>query len=142
MKRNNALNLFIQKQKEVIENIEKSILIYKTDADLDEEDTIDPEDFSHQSESKDMQLRFEQHLKEEMHKLKILEAELKKESAIKFIESRNYLILLGLSVPMFKYNKSNIGISESAPIYNSLGNLLKGDDLKLGNTVEKIEDVF
>lgn len=142
MKRDNALNLFIKKQKEVIENIEKSILIYKTDADLDEEDTIDPEDFSHQSESKDMQLRFEQHLKEEMHKLKILEAELKKENAIKFIESKNYLILLGLAVPMFKYNKSNIGISESAPIYNSLGNLSKGDDLKLGNTVEKIEDVF
>ena len=142
MKRVNVLKLVIQKQKEVIENIEQSVLIYKADADLDEEDTMDPDDFSHQSESKDMQLRFEQHLKEENQKLKVLQSELEEENSLQFIESENYIILLGLSIPLFKYNKSIIGISEDAPIYSSLRKLTKGDELKLGNTTEKVEDIY
>lgn len=142
MKRVNVLKLIIQKQEEVIENIEQSVLIYKADADLDEEDTMDPDDFSHQSESKDMQLRFEQHLKEENQKLKVLQSELEEENSLQFIESENYIILLGLSIPLFKYNKSIIGISEDAPIYSSLRKLTKGDELKLGNTTEKVEDIY
>lgn len=142
MKRVNVLKLIIQKQEEVIENIEQSVLIYKADADLDEEDTMDPDDFSHQSESKDMQLRFEQHLKEENQKLKVLQSELDEGNSLQFIESENYIILLGLSIPLFKYNKSIIGISEDAPIYSSLRKLTKGDELKLGNTTEKVEDIY
>lgn len=142
MKRVNVLKLIIQKQEEVIENIEQSVLIYKADADLDEEDTMDPDDFSHQSESKDMQLRFEQHLKEENQKLKVLQSELDEGNSLQFIESENYIILLGLSIPLFKYNKSIIGISEDAPIYSSLRKLTKGDELKLGNTNEKVEDIY
>lgn len=142
MKRVNVLKLIIQKQEEVIENIEQSVLIYKADADLDEEDTMDPDDFSHQSESKDMQLRFEQHLKEENQKLKVLQSELEERNSLQFIESKNYIILLGLSIPLFKYNKSIIGISEDAPIYSSLRKLTKGDELKLGNTTEKVEDIY
>lgn len=142
MKRVNVLKLIIQKQEEVIENIEQSVLIYKADADLDEEDTMDPDDFSHQSESKDMQLRFEQHLKEENQKLKVLQSKLEERNSLQFIESKNYIILLGLSIPLFKYNKSIIGISEDAPIYSSLRKLTKGDELKLGNTTEKVEDIY
>lgn len=142
MKRINVLKLVIQKQEEIIENIEKSILIYKTDADLDEEDTIDPEDFSHQSESKEMQLRFEQHLKDEKQKLIVLQNELEGKNSLQIIESENYIILLGLSIPLFKNDKSIIGISEVAPIYNSLLKLSKGDKLKLGSASEKIEDIY
>lgn len=142
MKRVSVLKLVIQKQEEVIENIEKSILIYKSDADLDEEDTIDPEDFSHQSESKEMQLRFEQHLKDEKQKLSILQNEFEGKNSLQIIESENHIIILGLSLPLFKYNKSIIGISETAPIYNSLVKLSKGDKLKLGSTEENIEDIY
>ena len=142
MKRVNVLKQVIQKQEEVIENIKKSILIYRADADLDEEDTMDPDDFSHQSESKEMQLRFEQHLKDEKQKLNVLQNELEGKNSLRIIESENHVILLGLSIPLFKYNKSIIGISEDAPIYKSLLKLSKGDKLKLGTTSEKIEDIY
>lgn len=55
MKRDLILEKLIAEQRKVIESLQQSVNQYKSASDMDEESTHDPEDFSQQSQAKDMQ---------------------------------------------------------------------------------------
>lgn len=131
------LSAIVNEQLNLIESIKASIERYKHESDLDEDQTLDPEDYARQNEAKDMQLRYEKMLKSAMHNLKILEnakSETHKEIETgSLIETNECFIFVGLSVPVFKFEgKDVISVSEDAPVFKNLKAKKIGDTIEFG----------
>ncbi len=140
MNKNEIIKSIINEQNVVISTIENSVSRYKNASDIDENDSIDPEDFSHQDEAKEMQLRYEQILVQAKNNLDFLETYKNKESTKielgSLIETEDLYIFIGISLQQFKLNGKNvIAISEEAPIYNSIKGKTIGEKITIG-TIE------
>ncbi len=140
MNKNEIIKSIINEQNVVISTIENSVSRYKNASDIDENDSIDPEDFSHQDEAKEMQLRYEQILVQAKNNLDFLETYKNKETTKielgSLIETEDLYIFIGISLQQFKLNGKNvIAISEVAPIYNSIKEKTIGEKITIG-TIE------
>ncbi|GAA4080801.1 hypothetical protein GCM10022389_28620 [Flavobacterium cheonanense] len=140
MNKNEIIKNIINEQNVVISTIENSVSRYKNASDIDENDSIDPEDFSHQDEAKEMQLRYEQILVQAKNNLDFLETYKNKETTKielgSLIETEDLYIFIGISLQQFKLNGKNvIAISEEAPIYNSIKEKTIGEKITIG-TIE------
>ena len=133
----------IEEQQKVINSLKSSAERYKSEADLDEDQTQDPEDYSRQNEAKDMQLRYEKLLLTAQKNWNILEkAKSENYTEIEIgtlIETDKNYIFVGISLPVFKYEgKDVISVSEEAPVFQTLKSKTLGDTLELGNNNFKI----
>jgi hypothetical protein len=140
MNKNEIIKSIINEQNVVISTIENSVSRYKNASDIDENDSIDPEDFSHQDEAKEMQLRYEQILVQAKNNLDFLETYKNKETTKielgSLVETEDLYIFIGISLQQFKLNGKNvIAISEEAPIYNSIKEKIIGEKITIG-TIE------
>ena len=142
MKRADIIAVIIEEQKAVVDSLKQTVNRYKIASDLDEESTHDPEDFSHQTQAKDMQLRYEKTLKEAELSLAFLENELKEkhdkiEKGALVETDKNYLFV-GISVPSFQFeNKEVIAFSDHAPVFQNIKGKSKGDTVEIGtNSLE------
>jgi hypothetical protein len=140
MNKNEIIKSIINEQNVVISTIENSVSRYKNASDIDENDSIDPEDFSHQDEAKEMQLRYEQILVQAKNNLDFLETYKNKETTKielgSLIETEDLYVFIGISLQQFKLNGKNvIAISEEAPIYNSIKEKTIGEKITIG-TIE------
>lgn len=140
MNKNEVIKSIIKEQNVVISNIENSVSRYKNASDIDENDSVDPEDFSHQDEAKEMQLRYEQILVQAKNNLDFLETYKDKETTKielgSLIETEDLYIFIGISLQQFMLNGKNvIAISEDAPIYNSIKEKTIGEKITIG-TIE------
>lgn len=140
MNKNEIIKNIINEQNVVISTIENSVSRYKNASDIDENDSIDPEDFSHQDEAKEMQLRYEQILVQAKNNLDFLETYKNKETTKielgSLIETEDLYIFIGISLQQFMLNGKNvIAISEEAPIYNSIKEKTIGEKITIG-TIE------
>ncbi len=140
MNKNEIIKSIINEQNVVISTIENSVSRYKNASDIDENDSIDPEDFSHQDEAKEMQLRYEQILVQAKNNLDFLETYKNKETTKielgSLIETEDLYIFIGISLQQFMLNGKNvIAISEEAPIYNSIKEKTIGEKITIG-TIE------
>lgn len=137
------ISAIIEEQQKVINNLKSSVERYKSEADLDEDQTQDPEDYSRQSEAKDMQLRYAKLLLTAQKNWNILEnAKSENHTEIEvgtlIVTDKNY-IFVGISLPVLKYDgKDVISISEEAPVFKSLKSKNIGETLELGNNSFKI----
>ena len=146
MKRDLIIEQLIAEQRKVIESLQQSVNQYRTASDMDEESTHDPEDFSHQTQAKDMQLRFEKMLGEADENLSFLMNE--KESSHHMIEKgsvietdKNFLFV-GISVPVFEVNgKEVISFSDNAPIFEGFKGKKIGDRVKIGENLYTIQSI-
>ena len=146
MKRDLIIEQLIAEQRKVIESLQQSVNQYRTASDMDEESTHDPEDFSHQTQAKDMQLRFEKMLSEAEENLSFLMNE--KESSHHVIEKgsvietdKNFLFV-GISVPAFDIDgKEVISFSDNAPIYEGFKGKKIGDRVKIGDNSYEIQSI-
>lgn len=138
MERTDILNKIIEEQKKVIESLENSVERYKIASNLEENSSSDPEDLSHQTEAKDMQLRYEKMMRMEKQNLSFIENELNEthseiENGVLILTNKNYLFI-GISVPAFDYKgKEVISFSDDAPIYNNIKDKKTGDKVKIGD---------
>ena len=137
------ISAIIEEQQKVINSLKSSAERYKSEADLDEDQTQDPEDYSRQNEAKDMQLRYEKLLLTAQKNWNILEkAKSENYTEIKIgtlIETDKNYIFVGISLPVFKYEgKDVISVSEEAPVFQTLKSKTLGDTLELGNNNFKI----
>lgn len=145
MKRIDIITIIIEKQKVVIDSLKQTVDRYKIASDLDEESTHDPEDFSQQTQAKDMQLRYEKTLKEAEQSLAFLENELKEkhdkiEKGTLVETDKNYLFV-GISVPPFQFeNKEVVAFSDHAPVFQNIKGKNKGDNVEVGANSLKIID--
>lgn len=140
MNKNEIIKSIINEQNVVISTIGNSVSRYKNASDIDENDSIDPEDFSHQDEAKEMQLRYEQILVQAKNNLDFLETYKDKETTKielgSLIETEDLYIFIGISLQQFMFNGKNvIAISEDAPIYNSIKEKTIGEKIAIG-TIE------
>lgn len=137
MKRTDIINIIIEEQKVVIESLKQSVERYKIASDLDEESTHDPEDFSQQTQAKDMQLRYEKTLREAEQSLAFVEGELKeKHDKIEkgtLVETDQNFLFVGISVPPFQFgNKEVLAFSDHAPVFQNIKAKNKGDTVEVG----------
>ena len=143
MNKINIIDSIIKKKKKIILTIEDSILRYKNASDLDENDSSDPEDFSHQDEAKDMQLRYEQMIIQTKNNLEFL-AQCKNKICTSIetgalIETENLYLFIGISLPQFELNnKKVISITEQAPIFNLIKEKSLGKKIVIGTTENTI----
>lgn len=137
MKKAQVITTLIDEQNKIIADLEKAIKVYRKASDVDEDDTLDPEDFSHQAEAKDMQLRLENKLLREKNALKTLEKHQKQRiNEVKIgslIETEAYYFYIGVAThPVSVDNKKVLGVSEKAPIMTLLKGKKKGDKITVG----------
>ena len=147
MVKTTIVNKLIEEQKGIIKSLEKMIQLYKTTSDIDEDDTIDPEDFSHQAEAQEMQLHHEQRLIGEKNKLRFLESSLQldadyaKSGAL--LETETYYIFIGLAMhPIKMPNKEILCISEKAPLAKELLGKRTGENITIANKELEITAIY
>lgn len=147
MERKDIISKIIEEHRKTIANLRQSVEEYKTASDLDEESTLDPEDFSNQTQAKDLQLRFEKILNEAEQNLAFLEDE---QEAFHFdiekgslVETHKNIFFIGVSVSKFEFaGKEVISFSEDAPVFENLKNKTVGDVVTIGAIESKITAVF
>ena len=146
MKRDLILEKLIAEQRKVIESLQQSVNQYKSASDMDEESTHDPEDFSQQSQAKDMQLRFEKMLGEADENLSFLMNEKQSRHYLiekgSVIETDKNFLFVGISVPVFDIDgKEVISFSDNAPIYEGFKGKKIGDRVKIGENLYTIQSI-
>ena len=141
------LSKIIDEHQKIIDNLKSSVERYKHESDMDEDNTLDPDDYARQNEAKDMQLRFEKMLKQAKQNLKFLEdskLETKEiaEAGALLETNKNYLFI-GVSVPAFKLgDKDVISFSEDAPIYKNVKGKTSGETIEMGSNNFEIKNIF
>ena len=143
MKREEILGKIIEEQQKVIDNLKQSVERYKTASDIDEDDTLDPEDLSQQTQAKDMQLRYEKMLSDAKNSMNFLNDELanshEKIENGSLVETNEKWLFVGISVPVFNIDgKDVISFSDDAPIFKNLNGKNVGDEITIGENKLKI----
>lgn len=147
MKRKEILNLVIEEQQKIIDKLKDTVDRFKTASDIDEDDTIDPEDFSQQTQAKDMQLRFEKTLREAKQSLKFVQDELEEQHEKieigSLIETDKKWLFVGISVPLFIFEGKNVlSFSNKAPVFAAIRGKKKGDLVQIGDTEHLIQEIY
>lgn len=146
MNRKNIITKIIEEQNKVIANLNASVERYATASDIDEESTHDPDDFSQQTQAKDMQLRYEKMKGDAMQQLQFLEKEGEnihdeiEEGAL--IETDKKIFFVGISVSVFEIeDKEVVSFSEDAPIFKEMKGKNSGDQFKIGDETFMIKSI-
>lgn len=146
MDKRKLLDKIIKEQQKIIDNLEVNVERFRKASDLDEDSTLSPEDFSHQTEAKDMQFRFEKLLRfsaQDMNFLQNLSAEkLEEIEKGSTIETEKNYFFVGVSTANFKFeDKEVICFTEKAPIFKKLKDKKLGETFKISNQEMKILDI-
>ncbi len=135
----------IRVQQILIRNFENLISDYKSMSDLDENETKDVEDFSHQGEASEMILNLESQLARAKSDLSILESlpeEEKSEVGLgSVIETDHGKFYISIPAVLNYGEEDVVGISTSAPIYKELRGKHKDDVFRFGENEFKILSV-
>jgi transcription elongation GreA/GreB family factor len=111
--------------------------------DLDEEDTMDPEDFSHQTEAGTMVMTLKERLRVAEEQLKVIdtltEDKMDEIGPGTIVETKNRRLYISISSrPFIHDGKEIIPISTKAPICQSIMGMKIGDQISLGVNEETI----
>lgn len=132
MNKENLQKKLLELQLISIDEIKEKIAAARSGADIDESDTIDPEDLSHQTESIELKNLFQQQLIKAENDLDVLKKIdfSAKDSAIPgaLISTENFHFFLGYaSVPFDFEGKRIVGVSVESPIYPEIKGKKAGD---------------
>lgn len=146
MKKTAIIDAIIKEQQKVIIDLEKAKEIYRKSSDIDEEDTIDPEDLSHQAEAKEMQMNLEVKLTRQNQMITALE-NYKKEQVDEIqegalVETDKLYIFVGVVAhPLEVDGKKVLTISKNAPIMEKLKGKNVDDTIEIGNDIHYIVSI-
>ena len=138
----------VQRQLEInIEEINQALENYRSASDLDESDTRDMEDFSQQSENKELQLQMERQLEnanDQLVRLQEFSDETTETAGVgSLIETDRNWFLLGVSLSSIPIgDKELIGISVESPAFATINDKAKGDTISLGNNTYTILGIY
>ena len=124
MEKEKIKQTLIANQEQIISDIKERIKANFELVDLDENDTLDPEDYSHQNESSEIgQLLTSQLEKSKKELAKIISLDFSKKTKIEvgaIVQTNHFSFVIGVSTLPFQIeNKNFIGISTDAPIYSA-----------------------
>ncbi len=147
MNRKEILKKIAEEQEKIVENLQESVARYRTASDMDEDDTLDPDDYARQTEAKDMQLRFEQMLNAAKQNLAFIQSEAggthsqAEEGAI--VETGDHFFFLGSNVPHFEFDGKEVYcVTKETPVYKSIIGKNVGDQIQVGNQKAEITHIF
>lgn len=147
MNKKEILKKIAEEQGKIVQNLQESVSRYKSASDIDEDDTLDPDDYARQTEAKDMQLRFEQMLNTARQNLQFIEAEGEathsqaEEGAI--VETDDHFFFLGANVPHFALEGKEVYcVTRETPVYKNIIGKSVGDQVQIGNQTAKITHIF
>jgi len=137
----------IELKSQEIKALEESHQIFADGADLDEESSLELDDFAQQSQSTDsarsLQVRINQ-AKENLEAFKNVRPELVDEITegnVVFTDQVNFVI--GLAFKDFEWeNKKFVGISTQAPIFEALVGKREGDKVEFNGIKYTIEEII
>ena len=147
MKRKDIMDKIRQSMENNRGELTQALNDYESASNIDQGDTLDPEDFSQQTEFKEMQMRMKIHLDQVNAQLSRLdELAHKKVSTIEegaIVETQKNMIFIGVSFPIITLDgKELLGITTETPIYASLKGKGQGDHIKLGKEEYSILAIY
>lgn len=147
MNRKELIDKIAEEQQKIVDNLKVSVDRYKNASDIDEDNTLDPDDFSRQTEAKEMQLHFEKLWTDAQAVHAFILSEKEQEhpdiEVGSMIETDKAYMFVGASLPVFHLNeKSVLCFSDDAPIFTQLKNKSVGDTLMVGSQEHKILSRF
>lgn len=136
----------IKSQEEIIQDLREKIASSNGMVDIDETDTIDPEDLSHQTESGEMKQLFEKKLfraEVELSQLKNLNVDQKSlVEAGAFVATEKFHFFVGHATMPFDFEgKHIIGISVDSPIFPTMKGKGNGDSFSHAGNDYKILEI-
>lgn len=136
----------LNKQKEIILNLEGLINEHKSLSDIDENETRDLDDFSHQDESTEMVLSLNEQLDRATKEFELLNSlsEEKSDSIKLGALFQTDMGVFYVSLPgTILYNDEKIYcISTKAPFYSSINNKKVGDEFTFNNEKHKVTAIY
>ena len=140
-------NRIIEIEREGINGLKQVFQTYAEAADMDEESTHDPDDYSQQDQSRDSARNLELRInRAKMDLDSFLNLDFSEKSkvepgALVLTETLNFFI--GISVTPFDHEgKKFIGLNTEAPIYTALVGKKSGDSVEFNGQKYKIKDVL
>ncbi len=136
----------IKSQEEIIHDLREKIASSNGMVDIDETDTIDPEDLSHQTESGEMKQLFEKKLfraEVELNQLKNLNVDQKSlVEAGAFVATEKFHFFVGHATMPFDFEgKHIVGISVDSPIFPTMKGKGNGDSFSHAGNDYKILEI-
>ncbi len=133
-------------QEGVVDDLKKMVDNMRESADIDEEDTIDMEDFSHQEELNDMAQRIAIQLKRAEGELNYVRAiSLERQNTIttgSLVETNHYFFYVSIPCHPFEIDgKRVIGLANDAPIFFALKDKKEGDRFTFANNEYEVKSI-
>lgn len=136
----------IELQTNAVEELKEKIESALSLVDIDDHDTIDPEDLSHQTESAELMHLFHQQLVKaevELEFLKRIDFS-EKDIALpgSIVATEKFYFLLGYAAIPFEFEgKRIVGVSIDSPIYSEIRGKKAGDIFSYSNTNYVIKEI-
>lgn len=147
MEKQSIKNFLLEKQSRLVTELKEQTQTIHTMVDIDESDTIDPEDYSHQYESQEMeqmlkvQLNRAERGSEVLASLDITPKTKVETGAIIQTDSLNFFIGYP-TIPFDMEGKRYVGISAGSPIYTLMNGKRKGESFQYAGTSYNITNIF
>jgi hypothetical protein len=134
-------------QRMSVENLMEKIETTHSMVDVDESDTLDPEDLSHQTESAETEQVFKNQLIKAKQDLRTIEnIDFSAKSMVElgaFVKTEKFNFLVACATTPFDFNGHHItGISTESPIYKEMKGLCKGDEFSLSGNNYQILEIY
>ncbi|HEX5112744.1 MAG TPA: hypothetical protein VFV79_07850 [Saprospiraceae bacterium] len=147
MNRNDVLEKIRLSLERNLAELTQALNDYESASNIDETDTLDPEDLSQQTEFKEMQMRMKFHLEQVNDQLsRLQELANKKVNSVEagaIVETDRILLFIGVSCPSIPVDgKEILGISTETPIFAALKGKTAGDIFKMGKEEHSIASVY
>jgi hypothetical protein len=147
MQKTEIIQLIRGRLEDNIRELTNSLETQRSASNIDEGDTKDPEDFSQQSESRDMEMGLQIQLDTANAQLSKLDdfSGIKTTSAEPgaLVETDKNWFYLGISLSHMPVDDKELyGISPDSPAYNSIKGKSSGDHFTIGNNDHKILNVY
>ncbi len=146
MEKQHILRLIEKKLESNIEELSLSLAGYEDASNMDESDTLDPDDFSKQAEHKEMQMRMQLQLDQARHNLlRLRELSGKDHDIVEvgaLVETDKNWFFIGIAFSSMPVDhKELIGVSPESPAFLSFRGKKAGDAILLGKETYTIRAI-
>lgn len=119
----------------IINDLKEELKVKETLANIDEDNTLDPEDYSNQTVSKEMKMLLQKQLDKaqfDFEKVKNMDFSEKSEAVVgALVTTDMFNFILGVATTPFLFgNLQIVGVSTEAPIFSSLLGRKEGDSFQ------------
>lgn len=148
MRRSELYQVMLQHHEEAVAEYQRFLDRLKSDSDIDENETQDMEDYSHQSEANDMEIRTKVQMSKAIQDLdafKALKGIVSNGEVMdgSFVLTKDRIFFIGVPSSSIEHDSYKmIGVSSESPAYESIVGKKIGDKVQLGRLKCKIEEIY